>query len=382
MPSVLSLFGVEPLRIGGTESFAREVSRQLGAAGWESVLCFAGPALGNVRRFLELPNVTLESLPAPEHITRAGLAGLARLLRRHRPEILHLHYVGFVTPYPWVARLVGTRRVYFTDHASRPAGHVPRRAAAAKRMLTRLINWPLTAVTTPTEYGRRCLAALDVLPMGRVQIVPNAVDLARVPKDGDVAAEFRRRHRIPADRALVVQVSWLIPEKGIDDLLEAARLVVDRRPSVHFAVVGDGAHRERYLQRTRELGLECHVTFTGLLQDPLAEGAYAAADVVCQVSRWEEIFGWTITEAMASARPVVATRVGGIPEVVADGETGLLVPPRNPQAVADAITRLLDDRDTRAVLGQAGRVRVERHFELGAAVSQILGLYGIPTDPS
>jgi len=330
-----------------------------------------------VRRYLELPNVTLDTLPCPERVTLAGLVGLARLLRRHQPDILHLHFTGFVSPYPWMARLVGTRRVYFTDQKSQPAGYVPQRAAGTKRALVRMINWPLTAVTTPTEYGRRCLATLDTFPQDRLRIVSNAVDLGRVPKNEDVAAEFRRRYRIPTDRALVLQVSWLIPEKGIDDLLEAARLVVDRRPSVHFAVVGEGDHREHYLQRTRELGLKDHVTFTGLLQDPLAEGAYAAAAVVCQVSRWEEIFGWTITEAMASARPVIATRVGGIPEVVADGETGYLVPSRDPRAVAEAIIRLVDDRDTRAALGRAGRMRVERLFDLSVTVAQLLRLYGI-----
>src|ERR1041384_6081609 len=103
MRTVLSVFGVEPRRIGGTEMFARELSQQLGERGWQSVLCFLSEPRGDVRRFMELPNVSFASLPNSTNGDRQALAGLKVLLKELRPEILHSHYVSFVSWYPWKA---------------------------------------------------------------------------------------------------------------------------------------------------------------------------------------------------------------------------------------------------------------------------------------
>src|ERR1051325_4886140 len=116
MPSVVSVFGVDPLRIGGTETFARELSRQLGECGWQSVLCFLSEPPPEVRRFLDLPNVRLENLSNAAGEDRIQLK---RILRETRPEILHLHFVGFLNWHSWDARLAGVKQVFFTDHHSR-----------------------------------------------------------------------------------------------------------------------------------------------------------------------------------------------------------------------------------------------------------------------
>src|SRR5262249_31552242 len=154
---------------------------------------------------------------------------------------------------------------------------------------------------------------------------------------------------------LVTQVSWIIPEKGIGDLLEAWRLVLEKHRKAHLVVVGDGPARDDYVRVAAGMGLEDHITWTGLVRDPLGEGVFAAADVVCQVSRWEEVFGFTIAEAMACGRPVVATRVGGIPELVEDGRTGFLVPRGDIHGIASRISALLADAGLRARMGHAGR---------------------------
>src|SRR6185295_19201141 len=154
------------------------------------------------------------------------------------------------------------------------------------------------------------------------------------------------------------------PEKGIVDLIEAARLVLDRVPDAHFLMAGEGAHRQEYMAKARGMRMDAHFTWTGLLQNPVAEGFYAAADVVCQASRWEEAFGWVIAEAMAVSKPLVATRVGGIPELVEDGVTGFLVAPRAPAEIADRVVRLLADAPLRKRMGQAGRQAAEAKFDL------------------
>ena len=377
MPTLLSVFGINPFRIGGQEAFARELSLQLDQSGWKSVLCFAGAPMGHVREYLSLPNVVLEVLDRPEQVHRGSLAGLSKLLRLHRPKILHLYYTGFVGPYPWLARLHGVRHVFFTDQSSRPSAYSPKRAPLWKRGLVRVINYPITRVVCASGFGHRCMTTLNLLPADRFTVIYNAVDLDRARPSAERAASFRRKYGISDGIFLVTQVSWIIPEKGIVDLLEAARILKDAHQPVHFALVGEGDYRSEYTRRAVEMGVDDCVTWTGLVEDPFSEGVYDAADIVCQVSRWEELFGYVIAEAMAYAKPVLATQVGGIPELVQDGETGYLVPRGDAAQIADRIVRLAGDAELRARMGQAGRRVAEEKFDVRKNVAQLMALYGI-----
>lgn len=376
-PAVLSVFDVEPRFIGGTEAYARELSLQLGGQGWRSVLCFATPPSEDVRRFLDLPNVSLELLdfahaPKPRLLTQ-----LSRALRRHRPRIVHFHYTNLLSPFPWLARLLSADRVFFTDHASRPANHLSRPASLPKRCLARLINWPLSRVICVSGYGYRCFTERGLFPREKCEMIYNGVDLSRVAESEDRAAAFRGRFSIPKGDQIVVQVSWIIPEKGILDLLAAARVVVSRRANARFVIVGDGPFRAEYARKAVELGVSRHVTWTGLVEDPFTAGVYDAAEIVCQVSRWEEVFGWVIAEAMAYRRPVIATRVGGIPELVTDEESGFLIERGDVPDLAEKVSALLGDPMRRQSMGNAGRRAVDAKFDLRRNVAQLLRSYEI-----
>ena len=264
------------------------------------MVCFLSEPTPEVRAFLDLPNITIEVIPDVWQLKWQPTRDLARILRRYRPEILHLQFTGFISPYPWLARFYCVKRVIITDQASKPEGFVPCRAPWWKRVATRIINYPLDHVTCISDYVMHCWAILDVLPANRFLRIYNHVDFTRCQFDGSA---FRRKLGIPEGRPVVMQVSWIIPDKGFDDLLDAARIVVERNPAAYFVFVGEGADRERYMRQTIEMGLQDHVAWTGIVSDPMRQGAYAAADVVCQVSRWEEGFGFVIAEAMASGKP-------------------------------------------------------------------------------
>jgi glycosyltransferase involved in cell wall biosynthesis len=376
MPSVVSVFGVEPFRIGGTETFARELSLQLGQRGWISVLCFLTEPSPEVRQFLDLPNIKLEVVKDSNDFSLTA-GGVARVIRRYRPEILHLHFASFLGTYPWLARLNGTRRIFFTDHASRSMGYVPHRAPFWKRIMVRMIHQPLTKVICVSKYGYACFTALDVLPAERFQLVYNGVDLTRVAPDPRRAAGFRQTYSIPDDRTLVTQVSWMIPEKGIPELLNAARLVLSENQSVQFVLVGDGVYREQYMKDAARMGLGDHITWTGLVSDPFGEGVYDAADIICQLSCWEEVFGWMIAEGMAYGKPVVASRVGGIPELVVDEVSGFLVARGDSETVAKRILALVGDSDLRKKMGRAGSEIAAQRFSLRQNVAELINCYGI-----
>jgi glycosyltransferase involved in cell wall biosynthesis len=222
----------------------------------------------------------------------------------------------------------------------------------------------------------------DLLPSNRFERIYNSVDFTRVCKSAERADRFRQRYSIPKNRKMITQVSWIIPEKGIPDLLEALRLVLKEEPDVQLVLVGDGTYSEKYQMLTVEMGLEDHVTWAGLIQDPFTEGVYDAADVVCQVSRWQEAFGWVIAEAMAYRTPVIGTTVGGIPELVEDGTTGYVVAPAAPKEIAEKIVRLLRDDDLRRRMGVAGCDSAREKFNLQENVLKLLELYDLSSEAS
>jgi glycosyltransferase involved in cell wall biosynthesis len=377
MPTVVSLFGVKPNRIGGTETFARELSMQLDDRGWNSVLCFESSPPVDVATFLDLPNVSLEVLKHPTNFNVAATWRLAQILRLYKPDILHLHFVGFIGVYPWLATLLSVRKVFFTDHSSRPAGYEPMRAAFWKRRLVRIINYPITKVICVSKFGRRCMQTLDLLPDNRYELVYNGVDLSRVVHDPARARDFRSRYAIPEQKRLVVQISWIIPEKGIGDLLDLAKLVTAQRSDIQFVIVGEGPYRKAYMQKAEQMGLSESITWTGLMKDPFGEGVFDAADVVCQLSQWEEVFGWMIAEAMAFGKPVVATRVGGIPELVENGESGFIQNRRDLENTAFDLIRILESKDLREKMGRAGYQKTKTNFNLSTNVRQLLDAYGL-----
>jgi glycosyltransferase involved in cell wall biosynthesis len=371
---VLSVFGVRPARIGGTEVFARRLSERLAERGWESVLCFNAQPEGDVRRFLALPNVTFETLEDSWKFNWRPARDLSRILKRTRPEILHLYFTGFLSPYPWVAWWDGVRKVFFTDQGSHPEGYVAGRRPLWKRMAARALNFPLDGVICISDYNAACMRTRDLIDAARVQRIYNSVDFTAPHGDG---MEYRRRHGIPADALVVLQVSWIIPEKGIDDLIAAAKIVLGASPRTHFLVAGEGKQRVEYMESVQRAGMADRFTWTGLVHDPTREGLYAAADVVCQLSRWEEAFGWVIAEAMGAGKPLVGTNVGAIPELIREGETGFVVPKRSPEVVAERVLRLLGDSELRERLGRAGRALAVREFDLERNLASVLKLYGI-----
>jgi glycosyltransferase involved in cell wall biosynthesis len=246
-----------------------------------------------------------------------------------------------------------------------------------KRLFFRCMMAPLTRVVCVSRYVRDSFNAMGFLPYDRTTVVYNGVDLERVNAGMAKAEDFRSTLGISAETFLIVQVGQIIPEKGVPDLLQAAAQVCLVDQSIHFVFVGDGQLLTEYRNLAGSLGLNNKVTFTGQLADPLAAGVFAAADLVCQVSRWEEAFGLVIAEAMAAARPVLATRTGGIPELVSDGVTGYTVERGDVEAMTSRILELASSKGLCVSFGEAGQKICREKFDHRTNVTQVMNLYGI-----
>ena len=207
-----------------------------------------------------------------------------------------------------------------------------------------------------------------------ISLIYNGVDLTRY-REPEVCCTLQAEYGIAPGSPIVGVVARLEVEKGHPTLLEAWPRVLASVPDAHLLVVGEGSQREALESQARGLGLlgaRPAVTFTGRRDDVPA--VTAALDVAVLPS-YREAQGLSILEAMALARPVVASAVGGIPEMIEDGQTGLLVPPRDPDRLADAIARLLSDHPYADTLGKAGRDLVEERFCAELMVRAIETIY-------
>lgn len=294
---------------------------------------------------------------------------LARVVRRLRPDVIHAHSskAGAVAR---GARPAAPRvPVIYTPHGFAFAGFMPEADRKVYRAVERGLA-PLASRTLCVCEAEGRLAA-SVGPARRVRVVHNGVD---PPPEGDLApglAELR------SEGPVIGVLTLLRPGKGLETLIDAMPAVTSRHPHATVVVAGDGGGRTALEARIESTGLRGRVRLIGLTRGsgPLLRGC----DVFCNPS-WAEAFPLSLLEAMWLDLPIVCTDVGGCREAVQDGRTGLLVPPRDAAALADALIRVLDDSQLARGMGQrAGKVVRER-FTTERMVEQTLGVYGEVVD--
>jgi glycosyltransferase involved in cell wall biosynthesis len=279
-------------------------------------------------------------------------------LRRWRIDVVHTHdskpliYGGPAT------YLAGVKRWVHTRHFAR-LPTISRRQTILMTLTARLAD----AFVCVSEDSART-AIQEGLPPQRVRTLHNGIDINRFPFHG------------PNRHGPAVIVARLSAEKDIATLLRATALVVAQAPVFRLQIAGDGLCRDELLQLVSQLDLGKHVEFLGEVQDVAALLRQASFFVLS--SRTEGI-SLTLLEAMSSGLPVVATRVGGNAEVVGDGETGMLTPAGDAEALARAMLDRIVDFEGNQRMGLAGRRRVERHFEVRRMVAGYEALYAAPS---
>jgi glycosyltransferase involved in cell wall biosynthesis len=223
-----------------------------------------------------------------------------------------------------------------------------------------------------SESVRRHVADNIGVDEQRIDVIPNGVDAGAFA--GVDRSEARRALGLDATRPVVGLIGRITEQKGQDDFVEAALAIAVERPEPMFVMVGfaeDAALQQRLRQKIAVFGLSDRIRFLGNRDDMAS--VYAALDLVVAPSRWEG-FGMMLIEAMAAGRPIVATRVGAIPDIVRDGRTGVLVEPRDAQALARAITAMLDDPQRRTAMGEAGQ-RESLRYGWSSATAQTVAVY-------
>ena len=325
-------------------------------AGEKGVACEILPALGREIR-------PLSDLRA--------FFGLVRIMRDFRPHVVHTHAakagcwggsrLGWREFRWWCTRSTGTSCAAISAGRRRPS------TALSRALLARRTD----AVVAVSEAVRDDLARLGVAKRERIRVVPLGLELdglsTELPK-----GVLRRELGIGADVPLVGFVGRLVPIKDAPTFLQAARLVHDRLPEARFVLVGDGEARSLLEMEVQALGLSGFASFAGWRRDLAA--VYGDLSVVVNTSR-NEGTPVSLIEALAAARPVVATRVGGTPDVLGNGAFGRLVPAADPQALAEAILETLADPGAAKALALAGQRHVLGHYSVDRLLGDMDELY-------
>ncbi len=346
---------------GGTELHILNLSDQLRRRGHDiTIACRPGRWVEEQAQQLGLTTVPIRVMKQNDW---QDYRKMREYLRQNKPDVMHVHWSSDIV----VPGFAALREHVPVRVMSRHMPY-PFKNRAGALLYSRLLY---TNLVTVSRSVRDTLVASGAAAQ-RVEVIHHGTDVEAFARTTVPREEVRRQLGIREGHVGVGIVGRIAVEKGHRFLLEAAHELGTRYP-LHFVVVGDGPEEAQMKQKVQELGLSERVTFTGFRED--VNNILQALDVVTVPSTWNEPCSAVVQQAMALSRPVIGTRAGGTPEMIVEGETGLLVPPSDAGSLADAIGVLAGDAFARKRMGEAGRVRVEAHFSLRAMTDKIEALY-------
>ena len=370
------LMFVQSLDLGGSETQCVEIARQLKEEGYRvTVGCLRadGPLRARLKEVgLECVEFAVRtSLLRPNAVFQ--MLKLVAFLRRGRFEVVHtndLYSNLFAVPAAWLARvpvIISSRR-----DLGRWWWYTP-----VRRKILRRVQELSTRILVNSESVRQELLMKDGFRPENIHVVYNGIDAEKY-----IQAAADRENLLPgscSSHKLIITVANMhTAAKGHGDLIDAARTILKEHPEARFVFAGDGEMRQFFEDQVRAAGLQEMFIFLGHRTDIPA--LLASCDIGVLASRTEGLPN-AVLEYMAAGLPVVATTVGGVPEIIENEANGLLIPPENPAALSGALLRLLKDEEMRKRLGKAGRERVMAQFNFACVMARLKQLYKNPQHP-
>ncbi|MBU6321414.1 MAG: glycosyltransferase [Patescibacteria group bacterium] len=356
---------------GGAQKYVYELATAAKEAGHEVAVAYGeGGELAARLTAAGIPGIPLAGLARDVGMRRdsRALSALLTLFRRERPDVVHLNSSKAGALGALAARIAGIRRIVFTAHGwawneSRP-------------WWQKVVIWTLAWLTVLLAHQTICVSeamrrGARAMPFVRRKLVViyNGVDAADYLPRAQARAALWPRHE---DGLWIGMLSELHPTKRIADAVEAMALLRKARPEAKLVVLGEGEERARLERLIAARELSDAVRLAGFV--PAGDRYLKAFDLFLHASR-SEALGLAVVEAGLAALPVVATKVGGIPEIVADGETGLLVPPERPEALAAALVALIEDPVRAARLGERLAEACRARFDRARMIHETFATY-------
>lgn len=368
MMKIFQVFNSRIQKHGSFEDLFIELSRSSSKKGIK--VCFIFPDIkteGVKEEILSYPNTEVFVI---EKIwsSIAYSINFLKLVFRKNPDILDFHFCYSINfaPLFLLLRLLGKKVIYHYHGEIKPINELRfiNRHFSKLRLMTLFVN----KIICVSEANKQYLEALNIRK--EMVVVYNGIEVSRL-QNINVKTGFKEQTWTRNGQLIVTTIGSLIPRKGIDIFIGAASIVSREIPQAKFVIVGGGEDKE-YRKQAEALGLKEKVIFTGLIKE-YPYHILKDTDVYVSAS-YAESFGLSIAEAQAIGKPVVATRVGGVPEVVVDGRTGKLVPPGDSRGLAESIIYFLKNENIRKEFGNNGKVWVSEHFNLKDKVEELLNV--------
>jgi glycosyltransferase involved in cell wall biosynthesis len=369
--------------MGGPALHVSYLSAGLRERGYETILVAGNVGQGEqsmayVADDLGVPVVTIPHLHREISPVRDLLATirLARIIRAERPAILHTHTAKAGAVGRVAALLAGRRRppiIVHTFHGHVLRGYFGRLWTGVFRLLERVLARITDVLVAVSPEVRDELVAFGVAPATKFRVIRLGIELdERLSPDGAARAETRRVMGVADERFVVGWIGRMTAVKRTDVVLESFRRLRDEGVDAVLCMVGDGPDRQSVENLAGGLGIMRDSLFPGYQEDV---GPFFAAFDVFVLPSGNEGTPVTAIEALASGCPVVATRVGGVPDVVTDGEDGFLVDPGDVEGLAASLARLANDPALRARMGGAGRERMRSRYAVDRLIDDVDRLY-------
>jgi glycosyltransferase involved in cell wall biosynthesis len=349
--------------IGGAERLAVEIALRLDRRRFRSTVWTSRPSRGPLLTQLRAGDIPVRSLPRTSRLELWKWVPFLRYLQSQRVEVIHAHGFGSNVWATVLGRLAGVPVVVAHEHTWSYEGQ------PARRLLDRhLISRWADVLLAVSREDRRRMRDVEGIPLCRTRYLPNGIPPLPHSARNDVRSEFG----IGPDAPVVGTVSVLRHQKGLDVLLRAAAILVRDFPALRVLIAGGGPDKESLRALAQRLDLSDVVDFLGLRTD--VPDVLAALDVAVSSSRFEGS-PLAIMEYMAGGKPIVATRVGGVPDLIEDGKSGVLVEPDDPAALAAGIAKLLGDADYARELAARAHERQQARFDIDVMVRRVEDLY-------
>jgi glycosyltransferase involved in cell wall biosynthesis len=367
------------LNIGGAAMHVIQLNSGLEHKGYDCLIVTGseGPNERSMRDAAIEHRLRLEFIPdlgreiAPKR-DLVALIKLYRLMRRERPHIVHTHLAkaGFLGRI--AARLARVPIVLHSSHGHIFHGYFSPRKTRVFLMMERLCGCLSTRIIVSSDRLRDEIAGFGIAKKERIEVIPYGFDLAAFALQPRPVGQFRHSLDLPEGIQLIGTVGRLVPIKNIPLLLESLSIARQQNAEIHLVIVGGGELRVELETRVRNMGLADTVVFAGWQPDLL--NVYADLDAIV-LSSDNEGTPVALIEAMAAGCPVVATHVGGVPDLVTDGETGRMVPPRDPEALARALLALFDEPEKTSQMALRAQQRVLERHQARRVVADVDRLY-------
>jgi len=356
---ILTFSSPYPPELGGMQSHVYNLTQAFARMGHEvRVVTARSQRSAPVRqsdgviKVVRIPFVNVPKTMTLQYLS-ASAAYLTWLVLTWRPDILHVHsfwpdLLATKHLYPMVPIVHTAHESLFLLMAEQPRYH--RRLRFIVSGVDGLIGPSSELLDVARGFG---------VPTGRSIFLPNGVDSEKFSPS--VHGIIRERYALSAATKIVLCPRRLVPKNGVKFLIESIPAILRIHPDTVFVIVGEGPEKATLETQTRELAIQAKVVFAGGISNDEINGYYADADLVVLPSL-KEATSISALEAMSSAKPIVASNVGGLPYLVENGVTGLLVPPSDPEALASAINELLESAGRRELMGRAAREKVLREL--------------------